>query len=308
MNEEKTHPRFKPTHPPASSIYAPPDHSPESKPNRRRLLAVAVILLLLLGGAGYVIATTILPQTVGTNTVHIVSYPTTTSTSTAIVTTSIPGSTETQTIQPVHETSTIPTLEYQPFVFYYTWSNATGFWRQLAPWVATSPGGDTLTESVSGNSVTMSIAQTSAQYNDLGFYYDFQNLNLGWLATPGHSITVVGTGTFNVNVWINDQLWQWTSTSNINVEQYQNDGGDAGGYGFAAPATTITSSTPIYLQLGNSGSPHTCVGGTTWTIAQLASDSCYGQSANISFWVGVGPITSGTTSATITSIYSAPYP
>ena len=154
----------------------------------------------------------------------------------------------------------------------------------------------------------MAINQASGNYNDLGFYYEFQNLNLGQLATGGYSITITGaTSTYGVNFYVNPQDWNWGPTSNAGIEKFATPLatglGTDGSYGLGPSHSaifTINSATSFTNFQGK------CTG--TLTVAQLVSTCGLSASTPFALWIGVGPISPGTVTATIDSVSSSPYP
>jgi hypothetical protein len=161
----------------------------------------------------------------------------------------------------------------------------------------------------SGTSLSMTINQYSSACSGLGFYYNFQNLNLGNIA-DGTSITIAGTGTYGVNLYLNPYAWTWGPTSSPSIQIWT--GLDSiGSYGLGStPSPTTINGAYTFTNFNANG----CVG--SYTITQLADDSvCTGISASTPFalWIGVGPIGPGdtppaTVTATITGISSSPYP
>ncbi len=303
---------------------------------RKKILLPALLLTVALSmgfAANALVGGT--PTPLSTNTVTQISYPTATNTITTTVTET---GTATSVIQPVEilttttvigtqtytitetatettsvtttATSTLPSDWYTPFYMYWTATSDSPFYRQptTSPISLTTSDGTTMSESSTGfdggspysGSVSMQIVSTSSTYRDLGFYYEFQNLNLGQLATD-HSITVTGSG-FAVNLWIQSQDWNW-APSTPPTETFVNLGSD-GAYGFATGASTVGPSASIYLA-SNTG---TCTAGSTHTVAELVSTCGLSGSDQFALWVGITSTSVGTTSAMVTQIASSPFP
>jgi len=303
------------------------------------LLIVIVLSISIVAYAAYLGT----PTPLSTNTVTQTNYPTATSTATVTTTGTV---TSTSTIQPVEilttttvtgtqtysttvtttigatttatATSTLSSDYYTPFYMYFTayCPNPSGpgyvFCRSLTPFSLTY-GSDSLTETASytgppsyAATATMTISQTSSTYYDLGFYYEFQNLNLGQLATGGYSIVISGSGNWGVNLWLTPEGFTWQPTGTPGVEDFVGLG--TGSYGLGPSATssaTISGSTSIYLASGMGS----CSSGSTETISQIVSTCGVSGSTPFALWVGVtGPSSAGTVTATINSIYSTPYP
>ena len=303
-------------------------------------LLIVIAMILSIGMVAYAVYEGT-PTPLSTNTVTQTSYPTTTSTTTITTTGTV---TETSTIQPVEilttttvsgtetytasettttettstatSTSTLSSDYYTPFYMYFTAYCPSGdtlvFCRSLTPFTLTY-GSDSLTETASYTgppsydaTATMTITQTSSTYYDLGFYYEFQNLNLGQLATGGYSITITGSGNWGVNLWLNPESFVWGPSGTPGVEQFSSVGTGAYGLGpSATTSTTISGSTSIFLVTAMGS----CTSGSTETINQLVTSCGVSSSTPFALWVGVtGPSGAGTVTATIDSIYSAPYP
>jgi len=293
------------------------------------IIAILMIGVLAIGVAGFAVADGGSFFFVGsTNTVTQVNYPTTTATTTLTTTgvTTVTGTpyqtlttvtasgTQTYTATVTQTTGVVTTSTataneeyYNPLAMYYVWSNNTGFYRQLVPWSATSTStSDTVTESVAGDgAVTMAINQVSGGYNDLGYYYVYQNLSPAWLATSGDSITVSGTGTFAINLWINPGNWGWGPTSVPGIEVYTSGTGTYGLGTTSGTTQTITYNTQFQSWQG--AGLISCNGSFTPSSASIAdvTADCTGVTS-FALWVGVGPISPGTVSATIDATYSTP--
>lgn len=304
------------------------------------IIATLTIGVLLIGVTGLALADNFF--FVGsTNTVTQVNYPTTTATvvttSTGTVTVTgtpvetlttvtVPGSqtyttTITQTTGAI--TTTTATADedfYSPFAMYYTATTNNPFYEQLSPVVTTATDGTAFSES--GGSMSITTSASPPPYYDLGFYYVFQNLKSGTIdAFNTYSITATGTagptisGGFATNLWINPQDWTWTPEG-VGQDSFTSLGAD-GAYGLGSGALsisgdtgteTVSSSSSFYITAAAAGSCLHSVIGTTVTVATILSDCP--SSTPFALWYGiVGPSAASTTaSASISSIYSAPYP
>jgi hypothetical protein len=290
------------------------------------LLAILVTGVLLIGAAGLAVANGNFFFVGSTNTVTQVNYATATATS--VVTTT---GTETVTGTPFETLTTVTasgtqtytstitqttgatatstvtanTDYYMPFAMYFTAYCPNVFCRSLSPFNFSPQAGDSLAETAA-STITMTITQTSSTYYDLGFYYEFQNLNLGQIATGGHSITITGSGNWGVNIWLNPGGFVWGPTGNPSVENFGGLG--SGSYGLGPTATTtatISASTSFFLV----SAAGTCLSGSTHTAAELVSVCGLSGTTPFALWIGVtGPSAPGSVTATISSIYSTPYP
>jgi len=331
-------------YPPTSTCSLPPLYSPPSRSRfNKRLVASITIGLLLIAGTSaiYVMAQSTITTntTVGTNTVTALGPSTATVTTTSTATNQ-EIETDTNVIQPVQglttvtetevvatttstitttavaqvlttETTTATDLLYEPFVDYYVWHNNTGLFRSLNPISATTQDGDTVSESATEGGVSFSINQASTDYNDLGFYYGFDNLNLGALAGTGtetYSIAISGTGTLSVNLWINPQDWTWVPSGESGMDLVLGLGSDGATATGASSPSSISGSTSFELQEGVGS----CAQSSIVSIVQLVSMGPGGcglsPSTIFALWIGVGPIASGTVSATVAQVSSSPYP
>jgi hypothetical protein len=152
-----------------------------------------------------------------------------------------------------------------------------------------------------GYTPSLEVVDHDGTYYDLGFYYEFQNLHLGWLATSGDSITVTGTG-FTVTLWPNPDSIVWGPSDTPRIENLVGQGGLAHGFSETMGTITVGPSTTFWMTTGSAGS---CTAGNSYTVAQLSS--CFGDSIPFALWIGISPSSVGDYTATMTGITSTPY-
>jgi hypothetical protein len=207
-------------------------------------------------------------------------------------------------------TTTETTADYYiPLAMYYTATTNYPFYRQLNPIVIfpPKPHDSSYTETIGwDNSVSLKIVSNSTAYRDLGFYYVFQNLGSlnAFLATGGsHTITITGTG-FAVNLWVNPGALNWGPGPVPPMEVITSSTGFAYGFSGTTGTLTVGASTPFYMTTA-AGS---CAAGGTYTISQLTTTCRISTNTPFALWIGVDSTSAGTTTATVNSIYSSPYP
>jgi len=170
------------------------------------------------------------------------------------------------------------------FKYYVNKDNPSppNFYRSAAPFVFTGPNYDFLQTVTVGGGVISKLTPVSGgtpPYADLGIAYTFGKL--GDIA----SIPVTGSGTYNVNIWIdmnsaddgggNGPFFSWSG------DTFAGLGGDDYGLGTAQ----ITNSGVITPLTSFSLVAH----GGTYTIGQLASGAVVGIDSNtiVGFWFGI---------------------
>ena len=212
-------------------------------------------------------------------------------------------------------TSTTTTTEttadyYVPLAMYYTATTTNHpFYRQLNPVVIfpPNPHDSSYIEAVGrDNSVSLKIVSNSTAYRDLGFYYAFQNLGSlsAFLAAGGsHTITITGTG-FAVNLWVNPGALKWGPGAAPPMEVIISSTGFAYGFSGTTGTLTVGASTPFYMTT----TAGICAAGGTYTISQLTTTCGISTSTPFALWIGIDSTSAGTTTATVNSIYSSPYP
>jgi hypothetical protein len=207
-------------------------------------------------------------------------------------------------------TTTETTADYYvPLAMYYTATTNYPFFRQLNPIVILPPRpyDSAYMETIGwDNSVSLKIVSNSTAYRDLGFYYVFQNLGSlnTFLATGGsHTITITGTG-FAVNLWVNPGALKWGPGPVPPMEVITSSTGFAYGFSGTTGTMTVGASTPFYMTTA-AGS---CAAGGTYTISQLTTTCGISTSTPFALWIGIDSTSAGTTTATVNSIYSSPYP
>ena len=198
---------------------------------------------------------------------------------------------------------------YMPLAMYFTATTNNPFYRQLKPIVLLppKPHDSSYIETIgSGNSVTLTIVSNSTAHRDLGFYYEFQNLASlnAFLASGGsHTVTIIGTH-FAVDLWVNPGALKWGPGPVPPMEVITSSSGFASGSSSATGTQTVSSSTPIHMATA-AGS---CSAGVTKTISQLTTACGIPTSTPFALWIGISSTSVGTTSATVNSMYSSPYP
>lgn len=199
---------------------------------------------------------------------------------------------------------------YTPLAMYYTATTTNyPFYRQLNPIVIfpSRPQDSSYIETIGwDNSVSLRIVSNSTAYRDLGFYYVFQNLGSlnAFLAAGGsHTITITGTG-FAVNLWVNPGALTWGPGPAPPMEVITSSTGFAYGFSGTTGTLTVGASTPFYMTTAVGS----CAAGGTYTISQLTTTCGISRSTPFALWIGIDSTSVGTTTATVSSIYSSPYP
>ena len=197
---------------------------------------------------------------------------------------------------------------YMPLAMYYTATTNNPFYRQLKPIVILppKPHDSSYVETIGFGSVSLNIVSNSTAYRDLGFYYVFQNLASlnSFLPSGGsHTVTITGAG-FTVNIWVNPGSLKWGPGPVPPMEVMTSSIGFASGTSGTAGTQSVSSSTTFHLTTA-AGS---CPAGGTRTISQLISSCGISASTPFALWIGIESTSVGTTSATVNSIFSSPYP
>ena len=198
---------------------------------------------------------------------------------------------------------------YMPLAMYYTATTNAPLFRQMTPIVILPPNphDSSYVETIGQySSVSLKIVSNSTAYHDLGFYYIFQSLGSlnAFLAAGGsHTVTVIGSG-FVVSLWVNPGALTWGPGPAPPTEVITSTKGFASGFSGSIGTVTVSSSTPFHMTTA-AGS---CSAGGTYTIPQLITVCGIPSSTPFALWIGITSTSVGTTAATVSAIYSSPYP